>query len=279
MILTESKRLTQDWVPYLLKAGMSGTAYSSGAIYCDFLAGIEYYAGAELPPCYLDRPEELYWGGAFDTTFDGGTRILDPLALVPALVAGYAATNCFEVIVKTAEAVNPSTSALIPGRPSAHLSALDWIKDVTGFSDKRLARLVGITRQSIDRWRHGEAVADANRRRVLIVKEVLERALDRFKMPNDLVAWLDTPRGADGRTPAELLEANEIGRARLLAVSAPSPRLKRAPPWTNRPVPEAFRAGAERRQKAVPPDQDDELLAAFGEPGGEDREELEAPGV
>lgn len=279
MILTESKGLTQDWVPYLLNTGMSGTAYSSGAIYCDFLAGIEYSGSAELPRSYLDRPEELYWGGAVDITFDGGTRILDPLALFPALVAGYAATNCFEVIVKRVEAVNPSTSALIPGRQSAHLSALDWIKNVTGFSDERLARLVSITRQSINRWRHGEAVADANRRRVLVVKDVLERALDRFKMPNDLVVWLDTPRGADGRTPAELLEANEIGRARLLAVSAPSPRLKRAPSWTNRPVAEAFRAGAERRQKAVPPDQDDELLAVFGEPGGEDGEESEASGV
>lgn len=278
MILTESKGLTQDWVPYLLNTGTSGTAYSTGAMYSGFL-GIEYSGSAELPRCYLDRPEELYWGGAVDTTFDGGTRILDPLALIPALVAGYVATNCFEVIVKRVEAVNPSTWALIPGRQSAHRSALDWTKNVTGFSDERLARLVGITRQSINRWRHGEAVADANRRRVLAVKEVLERALDRLKMPNDLVAWLDTPRGADGRTPAELLEANEVGRARLLAVSAPSPRLRRAPSWTKRPVAEAFRAAGERRQEAVPPDQDDELLAAFGEPGGEGWKESEPSGI
>ena len=54
---------------------------------------------------------------------------------------------------------------------------------------------------------------------------------------------------------------NEINRARLLAVSSPSPHLVRAPAWVKRPVPEAFRAGAERRQVAMPPDSDNELAA------------------
>jgi len=90
---------------------------------------------------------------------------------------------------------------------------------------------------------------------------VLERAASRYKTKELLVAWLDTPAGADGRTPAELLAENEINRARLLAVSSPSPRLIPPPAWLNRPIPEKFRKGAERRQETLPPNPDRELDA------------------
>jgi transcriptional regulator with XRE-family HTH domain len=148
---------------------------------------------------------------------------------------------------------------------SPHLNAFQWIKAATGLSQERIGRLIGVTRQTINRWENGEPITDANRRRLFAVCDVLERATLRYPTPAELAAWLDTPRGADGRTSAELLEMNEIDRARYLAVSTPSPHLASPPAWVRRPVPEAFRAGAEHRQEALPPPRDDELGALIGD--------------
>ncbi len=124
---------------------------------------------------------------------------------------------------------------------------------------ERIGDLLGVSRQTINRWENGEQIKDANRQRIYAVRDVLERAARRHSTPELLTAWLDTPRGADGRTPAELLANNEINRARLLAVSSPSSHLVRAPAWVKQSIPEAFRAGAEHRQEAIPPNVDDEL--------------------
>jgi len=157
-----------------------------------------------------------------------------------------------------------------------HLEAIHWIETATGLPKERIGDLIGVTRQTINRWEKGEPIRDHNRRYLFAVREVLERASLRYPTPNELAAWIDTPRGADGRSPAQLLEANEINRARLLAVSSPSPRLRQVPSWVNQPVPEAFRAGAERRQQALPPDTDNELIALITEEqsSGEDGEDL-----
>lgn len=165
------------------------------------------------------------------------------------------------------------TSAELP----PHLDALRWIENATDLSQERIGRLVGVTRQTINNWQNGEAIKDPNRRRILAVRDVLERAAHRHPTREQLTAWLDTPRGADGRTPAELLVANEINRARLLAVSSPSQRLKRPPAWTNRPVPNAFRTRAEQRQEAWSPESDNELadfIRNEDEGTDEDGEEL-----
>ena len=148
---------------------------------------------------------------------------------------------------------------------SPHLEAVDWIKTATGFSQKRIGKMIGVTRQAINDWRKGLPISDHHRQRLFAVRDILERAWLRHPTRPQLIAWLDTPRGSDGRTPAQLLEANEINRARLLAVSSPSTSLKRAPAWVNRPIPEAFRAGAERRQEALPPDTDHELVYLLNE--------------
>ncbi len=140
-----------------------------------------------------------------------------------------------------------------------HLDAIQWIENVTGLTQEKIGQLIGVTRQTINWWKRGGRIADDNRKRLFAVREVLERAASHHSNPSQLTAWLDTPRGADGRTPAQLLETNEINRARLLAISTPSPRLVRAPSWVNRPIPEAFRAGAEHRQEVLPPSTDDEL--------------------
>ncbi len=148
---------------------------------------------------------------------------------------------------------------------SPHLNTIRWIKAATGLSQERIGRLIGVTRQTINRWEHGEPITDANRRRLFAIRDVLERATLLYPIPVELAAWLDTPRGADGRTPSELLEINEIDRARYLAVSMPSPGLARPPAWVRQPVPEAFRAGEEHRQEVIPPPQDDELAALIGD--------------
>lgn len=139
-----------------------------------------------------------------------------------------------------------------------HLEALHWMKQVTGFSQERIAALVGVSRQTLNRWQRGEPIKDTNRQRVFAVRGVLERALIRHATRAELVAWLDAPRGADGRTPAQHLIAGDIDRARLLAVSVPSLQLKRVPSWVRRPVPPAFRIGAEHEQEALPPELPDE---------------------
>lgn len=146
-----------------------------------------------------------------------------------------------------------------------HIEAIEWIKTATGFSQERIGLLIGVTRQAINDWKRGFPIADHNRRRLFAVLDVLKRASLQHPTSAELAAWLDTPCGADGRTPAQLLEDNEINRARLFAVSSPSPGLRQVPSWVNQPIPEAFRVGAERRQKALPPDTDNELIALINE--------------
>jgi transcriptional regulator with XRE-family HTH domain len=148
---------------------------------------------------------------------------------------------------------------------SPHLNAIQWIKAATGLSQERIGLLIGVTRQTINRWEHGEPITDANRRRLFAVRDVLERATLRYQTPAELAVWLDTPDTTEGRTPAELLEAEEINRARLHAISTSSPGLARTPEWVRRPIPEEFRAGAEHRQEALPPSRDDELAALIGD--------------
>jgi len=157
------------------------------------------------------------------------------------------------------------------------LDAIQWMENVTGLSQDKIGRLIGVTRQAINGWKRGGRIADDNRQRIFAVRDVLERAISKHPTKELLTAWLDTPRGADGRTPAQLIEANEINRARFLAISSPSPRLARAPSWVNRPVPEAFRARAEHRQEAWPPDVDhglDALIESEEDGTNEDGEEL-----
>src|SRR5258708_25861711 len=124
-----------------------------------------------------------------------------------------------------------------------HLAALRFIEEMTGYSQERIAQLLGVTRQTLDHWHKGKAIKDSNRQRIFAVREVLERVLAQRATRLRLVEWLETPRGADGRTPAQWLAAGDIARARLLALSTPSPQLSRPPAWVRRAVPAAFQAG------------------------------------
>jgi len=153
-----------------------------------------------------------------------------------------------------------------------HLNALQWIKETTGLSQERIGQLVSVTRQTIINWEKGESITDTHRQKLLAIRDVLERAARLHPTQDQLKTWLDTPFGADGRTPAQLFEANEINRARLLAVSSPSPRLARVPAWVKRPIPEKFLIGAERHQEVLSSETDNELsrLVDEGEYGIDD---------
>jgi transcriptional regulator with XRE-family HTH domain len=202
-----------------------------------------------------------------DTTHDGGILISKPQLDIAETARLYKSRcireiysiNTFPAILSGSTLYNQPSNHLIEVQP--HLEAIQWIKSTTGLSQKRIGQLLGVTRQTIDEWKKGTPISGPNRQRLFAVREVLERAASRHKTKELLVAWLDTPAGADGRTPAQLLAENEINRARLLAVSSPSPRLVSPPAWVNRPVPEKFQKGAERRQEALPPHPDSELDA------------------
>ena len=203
-----------------------------------------------------------------ESTGDGGVLLrsrFPKLKMTFRFHSGYIITNVPQATLSE-ELLTKISSRLLAGEriseTAPHLEAIQWIKKATGLTQDRIGRLIGVTRQTINNWENGVPIADINRRRLFAVRDVLERAALRHSTPAQLVAWLDTPRGTDGHTPAELLEMNEINRARLLAVSSPSPHLVRAPAWVKRPVPEAFRAGAERRQVALPPDSDEEIEGA-----------------
>jgi len=157
-----------------------------------------------------------------------------------------------------------------------HLDAIHWIKEATDLSQERIGQLVNVSRQTIINWENGYPITDTHQQRLFAVREVLERAARQHQSQTELKAWLDTPRGADGHTPAQLLKANEINRARLLAVTSPSSSLIRPPAWVKRSIPEKFLAGAERHQEVLPPEADSDLsiLIENGEYGIDENGEV-----
>ena len=164
-------------------------------------------------------------------------------------------------LVEAAEAAEP------PAVERPHQEAVGWIKTTTGFSWERVGRLVGVSRQAVNAWRQGGPIADAHHRRLLEVRDVLERAAKRNPKPGGLAAWLDTPRGADGKTPADLIEAGEIGKARLLALSSPSRGVKTPPEWARRGAREAY-LNSRERVRALPPEREE-----LSEEASEDRDD------
>jgi transcriptional regulator with XRE-family HTH domain len=149
------------------------------------------------------------------------------------------------------------------GPVAPHLAALHWIKRVTGFGDSRIGEMLGVTRQTLNRWERGESITSRNRQRLFAVRDVLERATLQFTTVPALSAWLDTPRGADGRTPAQLLTANEIDRARLLAVTTPAPHVV---PQPERLVAAAFHTSMEQPEETLLPVLDEPVPGEDDEP-------------
>lgn len=129
-------------------------------------------------------------------------------------------------MVERTQTARPSPVPVAP-----HLAALAWLKSATELSDSRIASLLMVTRQTLTRWRNGEAIDAGKRRHLLAVRDVLERAAQNYPTPQELGAWLDTPQGSDGRTPSNLLAQGNIDKARLFAVTKGSSPLAPLPTW------------------------------------------------
>jgi len=228
----------------------------------------EYRLGESIAQAISEPESRQRFTGMIVQAFDNNTnngggllrRTSIPLAVMIALATvshgqiGQPSSDTAQSRVEIVESQSPAHIESLP-----HVEALESVKVATGLTQERIGRLLGVTRQALHLWERGEQISDSNRQRLLGVRDVLERAAKVHHTPAQLATWLDTPRGADGRTPAQLLEANEINRARLLAMSTPSPRLVRPPEWVRQPVPELFRTRAEHLQEAVPPVVDDDL--------------------
>lgn len=159
---------------------------------------------------------------------------------------------------------SPPEKTVDPSTAEPHQEAIEWIKAATGLSWDRVGKLVGVTRPAINAWRRSGPIRDDHRQRLFAVRDVLERATKRNARPSELAAWLDTPRGVDAKTPADLLEAGEISQARLLAITSPSPKVKAPPKRTQRYAAEAYR-GSRERVRSLPPEQDEELLVEMSD--------------
>jgi len=223
------------------------------------------YAETELLPASIETVAANLRGVVGDRTDDGGTLLMGASAYLADYIGRALQFTMTLPFLRREEAIDND--------PAPHLTALRWIKATTGLSQARLGRLLGVSRQTLNLWEHDRPIADENRRRLLAVYEVLQRVWRRHPSRTQMQAWLDTPRGDDERTPAELLEANEINRVRLLAMTTSSPKVSRPPAWAQRPASPAFRRGAEGVDEAVPLDRDAELIARFGLPGGDEDED------
>ncbi len=155
--------------------------------------------------------------------------------------------------------------------PEPHLEALHWIKVATGLSQERIGDLLGVSRQTIRNWGEGTPIAGANRRRIFAVRDVLERAAMRYPTKPELANWLDTPHGAEGLTPAQLLAMGRIDEARYWAIA--DSRFKLTPSKVKRAPVDSSRERARTPRKVGYRDEDEELLALYGRLGGEDEDE------
>lgn len=141
-----------------------------------------------------------------------------------------------------------------------YIQALEEIRQLTELSKETIAGFIGISRQAPYLWESGKAQpSPANEERLYAVLHVLRLAAEHRKTVNEMRAWLHTPRGAEGKTPAALLEEGSLDEVRLLAVATPSDGVTAPPPWVRKPVPERYRTALERRRLPLPADDIDNL--------------------
>ncbi len=136
--------------------------------------------------------------------------------------------------------------------PSPARDALAFMQARTALSNEQIAYLLGVSRQTVQNWLRGEPISDTNLSRLLAVRDVLARAARHHPTPETMRLWLLTPRGADGRTPKDVLAAREIDRARLLAMAPMSPRVSSLPTVLREPTPPSMQIGRESRIEAYP---------------------------
>lgn len=181
-------------------------------------------------------------------TNDGGFRLRQPCNWA------LDATGSLVLLHTRGPSATDATAERSDTSISCHTETLNWIRGATGLPDESIGKLLGVSRQALNLWDRGRPISEQNLQRLLTVKDILMRAAIRNPEPEQLRAWLYTPHGTYGKTPADHLAAEELDRARYLARVSRSDRVVAPPARTRRPLPEAFRQGAERRQEAVAPE-------------------------
>lgn len=126
----------------------------------------------------------------------------------------------------------------------AHTQAVHWIQHATGLSEGSVAELLGVERMTVRNWKAAKAIREASLRRLFETRDVLQRARRQYSGQAELVAWLYTPDGEHGISPARLLDQGEFDRARFLAVLTPT-TVEPMPVWARRPVAAAWRGAME----------------------------------
>jgi uncharacterized protein len=163
------------------------------------------------------------------------------------------------------------TSTLHTGTTSAH-NWLRFIRAVTGFSDSQLAQLLGVSVDQVKEWLNGKAVPNEYVPHVEAVHDIVERAQKRHPTERALQRWLYTPGGSSRMTPAQAIAAGDYGTARFLIFASPS-RAATLPSWVYDQIPDKYQDSLERLPEAVPQDEDSQLFALYGEPGGNSGDE------
>lgn len=126
-----------------------------------------------------------------------------------------------------ADLMEPETAILdiagepdTPPTPQARVVA--DIRALTDLSWPRIARLVGVERQTIYRWRNGEPADELKLRQASTVLDILQEARHEHGTGRDLCAWLQRPAPLHGASPLDLIAEGRYEEARFLAMLAPS---------------------------------------------------------
>ncbi len=83
------------------------------------------------------------------------------------------------------------------------------ISKLSGLSIKEMAELLPVSLRTIQRYKNEDILEPAVSERVLLIAEVLAKALDVFGSLEDLQHWLHTPSIAlDRQTPISLLDTS-----------------------------------------------------------------------
>lgn len=109
------------------------------------------------------------------------------------------------------------------------------IMEKSGFNRTEVAeKLLGVKRQATYLWKHQGGIDTERLERLLKIEEILDVALARQPASSDdhtLRWWLLTPRGESGVTPQELILSGQLGKARMLAMTAAPKHRSESPKW------------------------------------------------
>ncbi len=105
---------------------------------------------------------------------------------------------------------------------SDHVVAIKMIQGVTGLSDERIGRLLGVSRQTLAAWKSGSVIRRSNEEALSEVADIIERAASRYANPTVLQKWLDEADTELGLSPGEMISNHRFDEARYSAMAGTS---------------------------------------------------------